>query len=114
MMPTSEADDASWPPTLTPEAVVRTRFAWCTMLVASQRTRRCTASSTSSDVGTGWETAARCSGIAGEFKANGVRHEHDVRSDARDTQLSDAVGAFWVRFLRGDPLWRARARRDGS
>ena len=27
MIPTIEADEASWPPTLTPEEVVRTRFA---------------------------------------------------------------------------------------
>src|SRR5450432_2792724 len=36
------------------------------MLVASQSTRRCTASSTSSDEGTGSETAARGSGVTPE------------------------------------------------
>ena len=43
MIPTIDADEASWPPTFTPDAVVRTLFAWCTMLVASHSTRCCTA-----------------------------------------------------------------------
>ena len=45
MIETIEADEAWWPPTLTPDAVFRTRFAWWTMLIASHRTRSCTASS---------------------------------------------------------------------
>src|SRR6185503_5675050 len=44
MMLTIEADDAWWPPTFTPLGVRRTRLAWWTMLVASHRTRRWTAS----------------------------------------------------------------------
>ena len=83
MMPTSDADDASWPPTLTPDDVVRTRLAWCTMLVASQSTRRCTASSTSSDDGggVGHGRALLCH-HAGEFKANGPRQAPHTPSDA--------------------------------
>src|SRR3954471_15052943 len=50
MMLTIEADEAWWPPTFTPLGVLRTRLAWWTMLVASHRTRRCTASRTSSSV----------------------------------------------------------------
>src|SRR6476661_287434 len=46
---TIDADDAWWPPTFTPEGVVRTRFAWCTIDVASHSTRRCSASRTSSE-----------------------------------------------------------------
>jgi hypothetical protein len=53
MMLTIEADEAWWPPTFTPDGVLRTRLAWWTMLVASQSTRRCTASSTSSESGVG-------------------------------------------------------------
>src|SRR4051812_26060651 len=45
-----DADDAWWPPTFTPLGVFRTRLAWCTMLVASQSTRRWTASRTSISV----------------------------------------------------------------
>src|SRR4051794_41821751 len=47
MMLTIEADEAWWPPTFTPDGVSRTLFAWWTMLVASQSTRRCTASRSS-------------------------------------------------------------------
>ena len=81
MMPTIDADEASWPPTLTPEAVVRTLFAWCTMLVASQSTRCCTASSTSSDDGVAIRRRpSRCVWhLAGEFKANGDRRGRNDR-----------------------------------
>src|SRR6476620_10220534 len=44
---TIDALDAWWPPTFTPERFSRTRLAWCTIAVASQSTRRCTASSVS-------------------------------------------------------------------
>jgi hypothetical protein len=47
MMLTIDADDAWWPPTLSPDSTRRTRLAWWTMLTANQRTRRWTASSTS-------------------------------------------------------------------
>ena len=45
MIDTIEADDAWWPPTFTPDGVARTRFAWWTMLVASQSTLDSTAAS---------------------------------------------------------------------
>jgi hypothetical protein len=38
-----EALDAWCPPTLSPDGFGRTRFAWCTIAVASQSTRRSTA-----------------------------------------------------------------------
>src|SRR5215208_7387196 len=44
---TMDALDAWWPPTFTPERFLRTRFAWWTIAVASQSTRRWTASSVS-------------------------------------------------------------------
>src|SRR5215212_10629524 len=44
---TIDALDAWCPPTFTPELFSRTRFAWCTIAVASHSTRRCTASSVS-------------------------------------------------------------------
>src|SRR3954447_23465129 len=44
---TIDALDAWWPPTFTPERFSRTRLAWCTIAVASQSTRRWTASSVS-------------------------------------------------------------------
>jgi hypothetical protein len=44
MMLTIDADDAWWPPTFTPDGVLRTLLAWWTMLVASQSTRRWIAS----------------------------------------------------------------------
>src|SRR5215208_2004903 len=47
---TIDALDAWWPPTFTPERFSRTRFAWWTMAVASQSTRRWTASSVSRSV----------------------------------------------------------------
>src|SRR4051812_32178176 len=47
MMLAIEALDAWWPPTLTPVGFGRTRFAWCTMAIASQSTRRSTRCSTS-------------------------------------------------------------------
>src|ERR1035437_5120368 len=47
MMLTIEADEAWWPPTLTPEELSRTRLAWWTMLLASHSTRRCTDSRSS-------------------------------------------------------------------
>src|SRR6476619_4965985 len=46
---TIDADDAWWPPTFTPDGVLRTLLAWWTIEVASHRTRRWTASRTSSD-----------------------------------------------------------------
>ena len=49
MMLTIDADEAWWPPTFTPDGVSRTLLAWWTMLVASQSTRRWTASSVSID-----------------------------------------------------------------
>src|SRR5581483_11245083 len=39
---------AWWPPTLTPEAVLRTLLAWWTCVAASHSTRRCTRSRASS------------------------------------------------------------------
>ena len=71
MIPTIEADDASWPPTLTPDDVARTRLAWWTMLVASHSTRRCTASSASRDgaARTAAEPSAREIGIPMELNA---------------------------------------------
>src|SRR5581483_6984378 len=44
MMLTIDADEAWWPPTLTPEAVLRTLLAWWTCVAASHSTRRCTRS----------------------------------------------------------------------
>src|SRR3954447_3412696 len=44
---TIDALDAWWPPTFTPEWFSRTRLAWWTIAVASQSTRRWTASSVS-------------------------------------------------------------------
>src|ERR687891_624440 len=44
---TIEALEAWWPPTFTPERVWRTRFAWWTIAVASQSTRRWTTRRTS-------------------------------------------------------------------
>src|SRR4051812_44351270 len=44
---TIDALDAWWPPTFTPERFSRTRLAWWTIAVASQSTRRWTASSVS-------------------------------------------------------------------
>ncbi len=43
---TIDALDAWWPPTFTPERFGRTRLAWWTIEVASQRTRRSTSAST--------------------------------------------------------------------
>src|SRR5215213_4655792 len=51
---TIDALDAWWPPTLTPERFSRTRLAWWTIAVASQSTRRWTASRVSGSA------AARC------------------------------------------------------
>src|SRR5579859_2713620 len=50
MIDAIEADEAWWPPTLTPEGALRTRLAWWTIEVASHRTRSCTASSVASSV----------------------------------------------------------------
>src|SRR4051794_35036848 len=47
MMLAIEALEAWWPPTLTPLGFGRTRFAWCTIAIASQSTRRSTRSRTS-------------------------------------------------------------------
>ena len=45
MIETIDADDAWWPPTFTPEAVVRTLLAWWTIDIASHRTRSWTRAS---------------------------------------------------------------------
>src|SRR5918999_5803104 len=50
---TIDALDAWWPPTFTPERFSRTRFAWWTIAVASQSTRRWTASSVSRSAAAG-------------------------------------------------------------
>src|SRR6478736_1341630 len=49
--------EAWWPPTFTPLRFSRTWFAWCTMLVASQSTRRWTRSSV-------WMSISRATAIA--------------------------------------------------
>jgi hypothetical protein len=48
-----EALDAWCPPTLSPDGFGRTRFAWCTIAVASQSTRRSTATRVSVPVRAG-------------------------------------------------------------
>jgi hypothetical protein len=48
MIEAIDADDAWWPPTFTPDGVLRTLFAWWTIDVASHSTRRSTACSSSS------------------------------------------------------------------
>ena len=60
MIETIEAEDAWWPPTLTPEGLGRTRFARWTMAVDNQSTRSWTSRSTSSwsSAGTPWSIAA--------------------------------------------------------
>jgi len=51
MMLTSEAEEAWWPPTLSPSSPFRDRFAWSTMRVASHSTRRSAAASASRSAG---------------------------------------------------------------
>ena len=58
MIETIDADDDWWPPTFTPDGVLRTLFAWWTIDVASHSTRCWMVSSTSSaTVGGAVETA---------------------------------------------------------
>src|SRR5215204_2481616 len=76
---TIEALDAWCPPTLTPERFSRTRLAWWTMAVASQSTRRCTASSSSRSASARGRDGALVIGIPLKTSDSPIPHgEHDV------------------------------------
>src|SRR6478735_6919787 len=79
---TIDADDAWWPPTFTPDGVVRTRLAWCTIDVASHSTRRCSASRTSSE-----GSVAVSGGAASVLITSALCHPRPPRGDSAAGRL---------------------------
>ena len=114
-------------PTLIPDRVVRTPLAWWTRLVASHRTRRCMASSTSSvDAAAGAEASACCSPITPDERTGSpqVRRSRApsalARSSARDrrrtieTERHATLKPVKLRGRRGAANPRARRAWAGA